>query len=296
MIDHKDNLKSARAILFIILFLNWAVAFIKMLYGILTKSYSMLADGFHSLSDGTSNIIGLIGMSFALKPVDEKHPYGHKKYETFTSITIALILLLVVVNIIKEAIRRFNHPVIPEVNIGSFVVMAVTIIVNLAVMKYEYSKGKLLKSDILIADSMHTRSDVFTSASVILGLLFVKAGYPIMDIIVSLFISGFIAYAGFNILRHSSSILCDEVAIDKSRIADIVRSISGVRKCHKIRTRGRSDDIHIDLHVLVDPDMHVDKAHSLSYKIEDELKKKIEGASDVLVHIEPIPKTKSAAK
>ncbi|MBM3253849.1 MAG: cation transporter [Candidatus Omnitrophica bacterium] len=296
MANHKNNLKEARIVLILTFFLNLVVAFTKIFYGIFTKSYSMLTDGFHSFSDGTSNIIGLISLSVASKPIDEKHPYGHKKYETFAAITIALFLFFIVFNVIKEAIYRFYHPIIPEVNPNSFLVMIFTILLNLAVMKYEYSKGNVLKSDILIADSQHTKSDVLTSLSVILGLLFVKAGYPLMDTIASLFIAGFIARAGFKILKYSSGVLCDEIAVDKSRIENIVNAIDGVRRCHKIRTRGRRDDIHIDLHVLVDPDMHVDKAHDLSYRIEDAIKKNIEGASDVLVHIEPIPKVKRFAR
>lgn len=292
MIDQANNLKSAKAVLITVLFLNWIVASLKILYGVFTKSYGILADGFHSFSDGASNIIGLIGIGIASKPTDEKHPYGHKKYETFAAIAIALMLFFVVFNLAKEAIYRLYHPVVPQVNVDSFLVMIFTIILNLAVTRYEYLKGNALKSDVLIADSQHTKSDILTSVSVIIGLIAVNAGYPIMDTIVSLFIAVFIGYAGFRILKHSSGILCDEVAIDKSLIEDVVKSIEGVRKCHKIRTRGRSDDIYVDLHVLVDPDMHVDKAHNLSYKIEDAIKKNIKGASDVLVHIEPAPKTK----
>ncbi len=292
MTNQGNNLKSAKTVLVTVLFLNWIVASLKILYGVFTKSYGILADGFHSFSDGASNIIGLIGIGIASKPTDEKHPYGHKKYETFAAIAIALMLFFVVFNLTKEAIHRLYYPVVPQVNADSFLVMIFTIVVNLAVTRYEYLKGSALKSDVLIADSQHTKSDILTSASVIIGLIAVKAGYPVMDTIASLFVAAFIGYAGFRILKHSSSILCDEVAIDKSLIENVVKSIEGVRKCHKIRTRGRRDDIYVDLHVLVDPDMHVDKAHNLSYKIEDAIKKNIEGASDVLVHIEPAPKAK----
>ncbi|MFH0839236.1 MAG: cation transporter dimerization domain-containing protein [Candidatus Omnitrophota bacterium] len=84
--------------------------------------------------------------------------------------------------------------------------------------------------------------------------------------------------------------------MDKRRIEGIVKSVDGVKKCHKIRTRGRSDDIHVDLHALVDPAMHVDQAHSICYKIENDIKKNIEGISDVLVHIEPLPKSKKVTR
>ena len=101
-------------------------------------------------------------------------------------------------------------------------------------------------------------------------------------------ISLFIAYAGFQILKVSSNVLVDSAAIlDTKRIEDIVIEIKGVKTCHKIRTRGRPDDIYIDLHVQVSGQMHVDNAHKICYAIEEAIKKGIPEVTDVVVHIEP---------
>ena len=82
--------------------------------------------------------------------------------------------------------------------------------------------------------------------------------------------------------------LCDTAAIlDVKQITDIVLGVRGVKTCHKIRSRGRMDDIYVDLHVQVDPDMHVDNAHRISYRIQEEIKSKIPGITDLVVHIEP---------
>jgi divalent metal cation (Fe/Co/Zn/Cd) transporter len=97
----------------------------------------------------------------------------------------------------------------------------------------------------------------------------------------------FIAYAAFSIARRSSNVLCDAIIIDDKKIEKIVMSVKGVRSCHKIRTRGREDDIYVDLHVLVSPDMHVDRAHQICYEIEGAIKADIKGVTDVVVHIEP---------
>jgi cation diffusion facilitator family transporter len=264
------------------------VAFGKIVFGYWIKSSSMTADGFHSFSDGASNIIGLVGIRFASKPVDKDHLYGHKKYETFTAQGIAMLLILVCFNILHDSIERFRNPVTPDVNIYGFAVMFVTMLINIIVMIYEHRKGKELNSDILISDSMHTRADIFTSVSVVFALIAVKAGYPIIDTVGSLVIALLIALAAFQILRDSSRVLCDTAAIDIKEIEKVVKGIEGVVGCHKIRTRGRSDDIHIDLHVLVKPDMHIDKAHNLSYRIEDTLKKYFPGVTDIVVHLEPM--------
>ena len=277
-----------RRILVLILILNWAVAFAKILYGMFSRCQSMTADGFHSLSDGASNIIGLIGIHFACQPKDSDHPYGHRKYETFFSLGIAALLFLVCFNFIKEGIRRLHNPVTPSVDAASFIVMFITLGINFWVMNYEYKKGKLLKSDILTSDSMHTKADIFTSISVIIGLVVIKLGYPILDPIVTLLITLFIAHAGFEIVKQSSAVLCDTAAIsDIKKIQDIVLKIKGVKNCHKIRTRGRPDDIQVDLHAQVSPDMHVDNAHKISYAIEEAIKKGIPEVTDVVVHIEP---------
>jgi cation diffusion facilitator family transporter len=108
-----------------------------------------------------------------------------------------------------------------------------------------------------------------------------------MDPIVTIMIAFFIAYAAFTIIRQSSNVLCDTISIDDSKIEKIVLSVKGVRACHKIRTRGREDDIYVDLHVQVNPEMHVDRAHKISYEIEGAIKSGIQGVTDVVVHIEP---------
>ena len=284
----QEHYSSIRRILILVLVLNWSVALAKIIYGLLSRCASMTADGFHSLSDGASNIIGLIGIHFACQPKDLDHPYGHKKYETFFSLGIAVLLFILAFNLAKGAIGRFNNPDVARVDAKSFFIMLLTMAVNLWVMNYERKEGKALRSDILISDAMHTRSDIFTSLSVVISLIFIKLGFPAMDHIVTIIISLFIAHAGYDIIKQSSAVLCDTAAIlDIQRISDIVLGIKGVKSCHKIRTRGRPDDIYVDLHVEVNPDMHVDNAHKISYMIEESLKKGIPEITDVVVHIEP---------
>ena len=286
--DIQEHYNRIRHILIWVLILNWSVAAAKILYGLFTRCASMTADGFHSLSDGASNIIGLIGISLASQPEDKDHPYGHKKYETFFSLGIAGLLFIVCLNLFKEGVKRLYTPVIPQIDMGSFVVMILTMGTNLMVMRYEYKRGKLLQSDILVSDSMHTKADLFTSLSVIIAIILVKLGYPILDPIVTIIISLFIAHTGYKIVKQSSSVLCDTAPIlDVKKIADIVLGIKGVKTCHKIRSRGRPDDIYVDLHVQVNADMHIDNAHKISFAIEEAIKKGIPEVTDVVIHMEP---------
>jgi cation diffusion facilitator family transporter len=287
MKDMKKHYQGIQKVLWLVLVLNWAVAAAKIIYGYMTDSTSMTADGFHSLADGTSNIIGLIGIHFCSQPTDENHPYGHKKYETLFALGIAAMLLIVAFNLIKAGIGRIINPIAPQVDILSFAVMIITVMVNITVMIYEYRRGKQMQSDILIVDSMHTRADIFTSLSVIVALVCVKLGFPIIDPIITLIISGFIAYSAFIIIRQESGILCDAVAItDTKKIEAIVMKIKGVKSCHKIRTRGRPDDVYLDLHIQIVWDMTMLDSHLLSHTIQKEIMNTFPQIVDVLVHME----------
>lgn len=283
-----------RYVLILVLAFNWAVAIAKIIYGLISRCTSMTADGFHSLSDGTSNIIGLIGIHFACQPKDIDHPYGHKKYETFFSLGIAALLSIVCLNLFREGIKRLYNPVVPVVDFNSFTIMLITIGINFWVMNYEYKKGLLLKSDILTLDSMHTKADIFTSLSVIIALIAIKLklAYRLIDPVVTIMISLFITKAAYDIIKQSSAVLCDTaIILDVKKIVDIVLGIKGVKACHKVRTRGRPDDIYVDLHVQVNPDMHMHEAHKISYTIEEAIKKAIPEVTDVVVHMEPKEKT-----
>lgn len=277
-------------VLVLILILNWLVAVAKIFFGLFSRCASITADGFHSFSDGTSNIIGLIGMRFASQPTDKDHPYGHKKYETFFSLAIGALLLFVAFNLCKEGVVRLYKPVLPDIDIRSFLVMFITMFINIWVMLYEYKKGRKLHSDILTSDSMHTRADILVSSSVIIALFIIKLKPELrfLDPLLTIFISFVIIFVAFEIIKESSRVLCDTAVItDTKKVEDVVLGVKGVKACHKIRTRGRQDDIHIDLHVQVNPHMHMDEAHEICYTIEETIKKSIPGVTDVLVHIEP---------
>jgi len=263
------------------------VAAAKGIYGYQTHSVSMLADGFHSLFDGTSNILGLIGIYIASKPADRNHPYGHTKFETIATLGIGVLLSITAVQIIIGSYRRLFTGVVPDVTELSFIIMLITISVNIVVSTYENRRGKALASELLVSDSLHTRSDIFVSISVIGSLVAVQLGFPLVDVIVAFIIAGVIGFMAFSILRESSNVLCDASAIGCDEIRGVVMNIEGVRDSHAIRTRGRRSEIYLDLHVLVDPTLSVNQAHDIATKVEAEIRKYYPEITDVLVHVEP---------
>jgi cation diffusion facilitator family transporter len=263
------------------------VALAKVLYGYYSNSLSMLTDGFHSFFDGASNVVGIIGITLASRPADKEHRYGHWKIETFSSIIIAVLLFLVCLEIVQSAIGRFFNPSTPEITAISFLVMGATILINLGVSWYEYKKGRELDSKILVADSMHTRSDIYASIAVIFGFFAIIAGYVWVDTVIALAIAILIAKTGIDIIKESSEVLLDKSIIGDEIIENIVKSVPSVIECHRIRTRGKKSQTYIDLHITVDPTFSIEEAHKTGEKVEEELKKSLPGVEEVLIHIEP---------
>ncbi|WP_135605262.1 cation diffusion facilitator family transporter [Methanococcoides sp. NM1] len=287
-----ERSKKIQQILVIILVLNLIVAFAKIIYGTITNTLSMKSDGYHSLFDGISNIVGIVAIFVAAKPPDRTHPYGHQKFETLASIVIAVLIIFVGFEIIHNSITRFTSDIQPTVTGLSFIVMIGTMAVNLMVTEYERRKGEKLNSEILLADSIHTRSDIFVSLSVLVALVAIEAGYPIVDPLISLIIAAVIVRAGIKIIMASSNTLCDAAQLEEDVICSLAYEIDGVRDCHKIRTRGCKGNIHIDLHIMVEPDMTVSEAHAISHRVMDHLEEKLEGVAEVLVHIDPFREKK----
>ncbi|MFX1518909.1 MAG: cation diffusion facilitator family transporter [Promethearchaeota archaeon] len=282
-----DRYQAIKRTLIIILIVNLSVAFSKGIYGVITNSLSLIADAFHSLFDASSNVIGLIGIRLARKPADTEHPYGHWKYETVAAIIIAAMIFLTGVEIIQSAIERFITPETPEVTPLSFIIVITTIIINFVTTIYEGKRGKILDSSILLADALHTRSDIFVSISVIVSFIGILLGFPILDPIIAVFVAIMIFHTGIEIAKESIEVLVDTSVVDPSKIKAIVNRIDGVIDSHKIRSRGQHNEIAIDLHVTVDPSISVEKGHDLANEVEHVLMNKIPGVRDVTVHIGP---------
>ncbi len=285
--DKNKYYQKVKNILIFILFLNIAVSLIKLAYGWYTNSLSITSDGFHSMFDGVSNVVGIVGIMIAARPPDSEHPYGHGKFETLASMGIAVLLFFTCFEIFQSAIDRFFHPSAPDITTISFLVMGLTIAVNIAVSWYENWQGKKLGSNILIADSLHTRSDIYSSIAVILGFIMIKLGYVVADPIIAILISLLIARTGIKIIISSSEILMDKAPIDNEYIRELVNSVENVKDCHKIRTRGPVSSIYVDLHIVLESCFSLKEAHDIAHNVENKLKDSVQGIEDVTVHVDP---------
>ena len=264
------------------------MALAKLIWGYLSHSGAMIADGYHSLFDGTSNVIGLIGMGIASRPADRNHPYGHSKYETYASVVIGLMLLFAAYSIGSSAVERLlggGEP--PQVSSVSFIVMIITLAINLFVTIYESREGKRLKSEILLADAAHTRSDVLVSVGVLVSLVLVRMGFPLADSVVSIFIAGMIVHTAWEVFKQANETLADTARIDPVELIDLALETRGVLDAHDARTRGSDSEVYLDMHVLVDPDITVTEGHHIAHEVEEALTAAYPQIVDITIHVEP---------
>ncbi|TAL24521.1 MAG: cation transporter [Nitrospirae bacterium] len=282
-----NNAQQIRRVLLYTLVLNSGVALAKVVYGYISNSIAMTSDGFHSFFDGASNVIGLIGIWIASHPPDEDHPYGHKKYETLFTIIIAVMIFATCFQILKQVYHSLVEYHKTEVTATSFAVMLLTTAVNIFVTIFERRKGVELKSEFLVADAMHTKSDILASAGVITSLIITKLGFSYADALAGVVIAVFIARIGYDILKKASDVLVDTVCIDKVALERVIKTVEGVKGCHEIRTRGTEHSIYLDMHCLVDPKMPIEKAHEIADALEEKIKATFPAVVDIVVHIEP---------
>jgi cation diffusion facilitator family transporter len=284
--------RSVRSVLTRVLILNLLLALAKIVLGYATGALSILSDGFHSLTDAAANIVGLAGLAVARRPPDADHPYGHRKYETIAASAITLFLVIAALEVLR---RAFNHltgatpP--PTFSTSGFALLISTLAINLVVIGYESREAKRHGSELLLADTVDKRGDLWASLTVVAALVGVHAGLPLLDPLGALVVVALMSHAGYRVAAKTMHILSDRIAISEAAIKQVVMSVPGVIGCHQIRTRGAADHVFLDLHLWLSPDMPLLDAHRLSHVVKDRLMTNYQQLADVLIHIEPATTT-----
>jgi cation diffusion facilitator family transporter len=284
----RDNrTRQVRRVLVVTLLANIAVVLAKVSAGLAANSLSVLADAAHSSVDAWNNIMALALATVAAKDPDEDHPYGHAKFETLGALAIVAFLSITVYELTGSAISRLAGG--GETPIATPFVAAVMLIsagVSYVVARYEEARGREYQSEILLADAAHTKSDVFASLAVLVGIGLVALGYPRADAAFTLLVAIVIARAGWRILKHTIPILVDQRAVSESTIRDITVSTPGVIDCFSVRSRGRTGEIFAELTITVTPTLNVEEAHLIADSVERRVATAV-GAREVVVHVEP---------
>jgi len=276
-----------RRVLAVTLAANLAVVIAKAIAGIQSGALSVLADAAHSSVDAFNNLMGLLLARVAAQAPDEQHPYGHAKFETLGALAIVAFLSITVYELVATAVGRLVAGTAqPDATPPVMAVMAVSAVVSAVVSRYEERRGQELRSELLVADAAHTRSDFYASIAVLVGLVLVAAGYPRADAAFTLLIALVIARAGWRILLTTVPVLVDERAVEEKTIRRIALDTPGVADCYSVRSRGREGEIFAELTIAVARTMNVEHAHGIADEVERRVAAEV-GAREVVVHIEP---------
>lgn len=276
-----------RTVLAAILAANWAVALVKVVFGLSSGAAAVTADGLHSFIDGGSNVLGLVAMSVASRPADEDHPYGHGKFEALASLGIGAMIGITMLELGRMALDSLLHDRHPEVTPLMIGMMVTTLFINLAVTTLERRQGEKLKSPLLLADARHTLSDVAVSLAVLASLGLVWLGYPKADGLVTLVVLVVVARVGWGIVKQAVGILSDTARLDPLEVEALIRTVPGVLSCRVVRSRGMEGTVYVDLKIEVDPQLTTARAHALADAVEQRIQAEHPEVVDVVVHVEP---------
>src|SRR5690554_2019172 len=270
---------------------NTSLAVIKGLAGFFGNSYALIADAIESTTDIFSSLLVLFGLTYAKRPADENHPYGHGKIEPLITFLVVAFLVTSATIIAYESIQNIQTPhKVPKP--WTLIVLGCIILWKEISFRIVLKKSKETHSSSLKADAWHHRSDAITSVMAFIGIsiaLIFGKGYETADDWAALLASAFILYNSYLIFRPALGEIMDEHLYDdlleEIREESIkVKGVIGTEKCF-IRKAGMK--YHVDLHAIVDGEISVKEGHHISHKLKDYLRKEIPNLGHVLIHIEP---------
>jgi len=270
---------------------NTLLIILKLVAGIISGSVSVISEAIHSGLDLLAAIIAYFSVRISDTPPDDRHPYGHGKFENVSGVIEALLIFIAAIWISYEAIEKLIHKkAVESVSIG-IVVMLIAAIVNTLVSRKLYKVAKATESVALEADALHLKTDVYTSVGVAVGLLLIWiTKWHILDPIVALVVVLIILKESYELLRKAFLPLLDETLPDKE--LKILRSIidehciNGI-KYHNLRTRKAGNYKFIDFHLEVPEDISVKTAHEICDKIEESINSRFKH-TEVNIHVETL--------
>ncbi len=293
------NTRSSKAshVTWVGLFINIVLTSFKLMAGIAGKSAAMIADAFHSLSDFGTDIVVLFGFRIVDKPIDKSHDYGHGKVETLASVIIGVVLFAVGVKIcwagLFEVYKFYQGQLIPRPGMIALYAAIISIISKEWLYRYTLKVGKDIRSQAVIANAWHHRSDAFSSIGTMVGIggaIILGEKWRILDPIAAVVVSFFIIKTAIAISMEGFNELLEASLSDKTEneILDIVHSVPGASIPHNLKTRKIGNCIAMEMHIKVDKDLNITEGHDIATKVEKKIKETFGGDVFVSIHIEPL--------
>lgn len=275
---------------------NIVLTVFKILAGIMGRSTAMIADGIHSLSDLLSDIIVIVFVKISSKGRDKNHDYGHGKFETFATLIISLMLIVVAANLMSGGIGKIKAILggeqVSSPGMIAFWAAVASIIFKEALYHYTIIQGKALNSPMMIANAWHHRSDAMSSIGSLIGIggaIFLGNNFVILDPVTGCVISIFIFVMAVRMSVPAIKELLDVSLPDEveERIEATAKTIPGVIELHELKTRREGPGIIMEGHLVLHSDISLKEAHNISKKVEESLRKEFGPETQISLHLEP---------
>jgi len=270
---------------------NILLSAIKITGGLTGHSRALVADGFHSLSDLSTDLVVALGLFFGARPRDECHPYGHKKIETVAEAVSGAILFVFAVWMAVSSSRALLGGELIEPSYAALTIAVASVASKEWLYRRTVELGRKLQSNSLIANAWHHRSDALTSIAVLAAIALAKI-HPVLlvlDPLACIGISVLVGKIGIDITYKAFRRLIDTAPEPETieRIRSIAVSNQKVHGLHNVRARYIGGQIIADLHIEVDPMLSVQEGHAIASEVEKAISAELGNVYDITVHVEP---------
>ncbi|MHB8346250.1 MAG: cation diffusion facilitator family transporter [Acidiferrobacterales bacterium] len=292
LLDNTDpaRYQASRRVTCVSLATNAILAFGQVVIGFVGRSLGLTADGFHTLSDVTTDTMVLFALAHGSKAADEEHPYGHARIETAATVALGVVLILVAIGIaVRAGLRLLSGTVFPPPSALTLWASGLTILVKEGLYRYTERTARRYSSKLLHANAWHHRSDAISSIIVFIGIAATIGGVHYMDSLAAIGVALFVGKVGIDLGWPAINELIDTgLESDQlQRIRDAILGVSGVKTLHLLRTRRLGGRGLVDVHLIVDESISVSEGHQISEAVRAKLIGEIDGIADVMVHIDP---------
>lgn len=288
----KNQEQIAMRVSYISILGNVLLSVFKLMAGIFAHSGAMISDAVHSASDVFSTFVVMIGIKISARASDKEHPYGHERMECVAAIVLATILCITGLGIGKNAIAKLQDGndagmVIP--GILALVAAIVSIVVKEAMFWYTRGAARKIDSGALMADAWHHRSDALSSVGALVGILFARNGYPVMDVVASLIICVFIVKASYDIFKDAVDKMVDKACDEETEreLKNFVEAQPGVLGVDLLQTRVFGNKIYVDLEIGADENSTLKESHQVAEQVHDKLEIQFPKVKHIMIHVNP---------
>ena len=283
----EEKVKNVKKISVISFLFNFLLLVIKMIFGLISSSQSLIADAVNSAGDIVASLVSMIGIKVASKPRDKEHPYGHGKAEYIFAALVGISMVIASIAMIKNAILNMISKSTVNVSIFLIMVCIITILVKFILMMYSKSQYKKTESILIKCNMEDHRNDMFVTLGVLIGIICSKFGLYFVDAIIGILISIWIIIVAIRIIYPACLVLIDTQSsfIDEAR--GEVEKFEEIKSIDKFYISPVGDKYLAIIEISMDKSKSLSEVHEYVDKIEKRLYEKFKSIIDINIHVNP---------